>query len=56
MKIHFQKIFHNNTMKDNMTVTSSNFSYYNDFDPFLAKSHSKLPIADKKFDTVGFLI
>ena len=45
-----EKIY-DNTIKDNVTVTSSNFSR-NDgtlriLTHFLAKSHNKLPTADK---------
>ena len=36
-----------NKIKGNLTVTSSNFWNNKDFDPFLAKNHSKLTIEDK---------
>ena len=49
-KVSLRQKIHDNTTKDNVTVTSSNISR-NDgiriLTHFLAKNHSKLPIADK---------
>ena len=48
----FVKKNHDNTIKDNVTVTSSNLSQNNGtisiLTHFSAKNHSKLPIADKR--------
>ena len=51
IEVSLRKKIHDNTIKDNVTVTSSNFSEnvgtIRILTHFLAKNHSKLPIAEK---------
>ena len=53
----FQKNFRDNKIKDNVTVTSSNFSRNNRttriLAHFMVKNHSKLPIKKQHFDIVS---
>ena len=49
--IHYQKEIHDNTINDNVTVTSSNFCQNGGImrvlAHFMAKNHSRLGITDK---------